>query len=75
MTPVLAFLFQNSLCGSQSALSAAPSRPKLKSIFSDKFRGFGGFLGRFDQNGTYHTSNEDNIEHMKATCKVDERSL
>ena len=30
-------------CGTQSALSAASSHPKLKSIFSDKFRGLGGF--------------------------------
>ena len=28
-----------------------------------------------DQNETYHTSNEDKIEHMNETCKVDEQSL
>ena len=28
-----------------------------------------------DQNETYHTSNEDKIEHMNETCQVDEQSL
>ena len=26
------------------------------------------YLGRCDQNQTYHISNEDKLEHMKATC-------
>ena len=39
-----------------------------KIYFFGQILRFGGFLGRCDQNETYHTSNEDKIEHMKATC-------
>ena len=44
--------------------------------FWGQIQRFWGFLDPFDQNETYHTSNEDKIEHMKGKiCKVDERSL
>ena len=37
-------------------------------IFGDKFKGIWGFLDPCNQNETYHTSNEDKIEHMNETC-------
>ena len=42
--------------------------PPAKIYFFGQVKRFWGFLGRCDQNETYHTSNGDKIEHMKANC-------
>ena len=39
--------------------------------FLGKTQRFGGFLDPCDQNETYHTSNEDKIEHMNKTWQVE----
>ena len=51
----------------KNGFSLLGARRRRTRIFWDKIRGFGGFLDPCDQNETFHTSNEDKVEHMNET--------